>query len=88
MNAIKINYSYFFLQTDHCGDHCINYALSDPLDNQFQQTCIDHQHDVACDRCQLLPTAILNLKEILDKLAGNSLLHISLMCFMSIHVYM
>lgn len=77
-----------FLQTDHCADHCINYALSDPLDNQFQQTCIDHQHDVACDRCQLLPTAILNLKEILDKLAGNSLLHISLMCFMSIHVYM
>eukprot|EP00105_Crassostrea_gigas_P039753 XP_019923901.1 PREDICTED: uncharacterized protein LOC105330822 isoform X2 [Crassostrea gigas] len=69
---MKTDFKMHIKQTDHCGDHCINYALSDPLDNQFQQTCIDHQHDVACDRCQLLPTAILNLKEILDKLADLS----------------
>lgn len=51
------------MQTDHC---------SDPLDIQFQQACTDHQHDVGCD--QLLPKAVLNLKEILSNLAGNLLL--------------
>lgn len=62
------------MQTDHCSDHCINHALSDPLDIQFQQACTDHQHDVGCDRCQLLPKAVLNLKEILSNLTGNLLL--------------
>lgn len=53
-------------------DHCINHALSDPLEIQFQQACTDHQHDVGCDRCQLLPEAVLNLKEILSNLADLS----------------
>lgn len=78
----------FYSKVDHCSDHCINYALSDPHDTHFQQSCTDHQHDIVCDRCQLLPKAISNLKKILSNLTGNS--HVNngniLMCiFFSFH---
>ncbi|XP_062605183.1 uncharacterized protein LOC134266972 [Saccostrea cucullata] len=69
---MKTDFKMHVKQTDHCSDHCINYALSDPHDKQFQQSCIDHQHDVVCDRCQLLPNAILSLKGILNNLADLS----------------
>lgn len=69
---IKTDFKLRLKQTDHCSDHCINHALSDPLDNQFQQVRTDHQHDVECNRYQLLTKAVLNLKEILSNLANLS----------------
>ncbi|XP_052696065.1 uncharacterized protein LOC128174590 [Crassostrea angulata] len=69
---MKTDFKMHLKQTDHCSDHCINHALSDPLDIHFQQACTDHQHDVGCDRCQLLPKAVLNLKEILSNLSDLS----------------
>ena len=34
-----------------CADHCRHFALSDPVDADFQQPC-SHEHGFSCDDCQ------------------------------------
>ena len=38
---------------EHCKDHCIVYALSDPKDKAFKREC-QHKHDVLCESCESL----------------------------------
>ena len=47
-------------------DHCRPYALSQGNDKAYSSTC-DHQHDLACDRCNLFPTAVGEIESVLDK---------------------
>ena len=38
-------------------DHCRAYALSYPQDDDYIKKC-DHEHNVRCDRCKILPTVL------------------------------
>lgn len=40
-----------------CPDHCTCFALSDPLNPEFQGTCL-HEHQVRCDDCETLKSTI------------------------------
>ena len=57
---LKTDFKAHLGKAEHCRDHCITYALSDPTVVEFQGQC-DHHHDDHCDRCDLLTRA---LKEI------------------------
>ncbi len=36
------------------ADHCRPFSLSDPSDGDFVTEC-DHEHDLKCDKCELIP---------------------------------
>ena len=46
-----------------CADHCRNFALSDPVEPDFQNPC-PHQHIDVCDECQ-------GLKKVLQEIELN-----------------
>ena len=37
------------------ADHCRPFSLSDPSDGDFVTEC-DHEHDLKCDKCALIPS--------------------------------
>ena len=47
------------------GDHCRKFALSDPQEREYQETC-DHQHDEPCYDCE-------GLKDVLERMNGINL---------------
>ena len=51
-----------------CADHCRNFALSDPVEPDFQQAC-SHQHVSTCDDCQELKSV---LQEVRLGIKGSS----------------
>ncbi|KAL9983008.1 hypothetical protein ACROYT_G005129 [Oculina patagonica] len=44
-----------------CADHCRNFALSDPVEPEFQKSC-SHQHLSTCDDCQGLKKVLQELR--------------------------
>lgn len=42
-------------------DHCRPFALSDPKDPAYQSVC-EHDHNDACDRCDLLSETLLQIE--------------------------
>ena len=56
---------FFFTQinitTSRVPDHCSKYALSDPKDSNFANSC-DHNHDLLCERCEELKTALSDVQ--------------------------
>ena len=44
------------------ADHCMQYALSDPNDRDFQALC-DHQHTDRCDLCDVLTTTLADIQK-------------------------
>ncbi|XP_076080552.1 uncharacterized protein LOC143051543 [Mytilus galloprovincialis] len=65
---LKTDFKAHLRKCDKCPDHCINYSLSDPTDQHLQQHCVDHQHDMVCERCNLLPQAVSTIKRRLSEL--------------------
>ncbi len=52
-------------------DHCRQYALSNESDSDFTTEC-DHQHDLKCDRCELIPSAFNEIDFDLNDLVIDS----------------
>lgn len=52
-------------------DHCRSYALSDESDSRFTSKC-DHQHDLRCDRCELIPSVFDEVDSALKDLSIGS----------------
>jgi hypothetical protein len=67
---LKTDFKAHLKQKDSCADHCMNYALSDPTNQNLQQTCNDHTHDLRCDRCDLLPNTVSEIKHQLEHFEG------------------
>ena len=44
-------------------DHCRPYALSHASDPDYAKSC-KHEHDLACDRCNLFPAAVHEIESI------------------------
>ena len=51
-------------------DHCRTFALSDPKDPAYQCLC-DHDHNEACDRCDLLSETLLDIEAGLAAQTAN-----------------
>lgn len=51
-------------------DHCRAFALSDPKDPAYQSLC-DHDHNEACDRCDLLSETLVDIEAGLAAQTGN-----------------
>jgi hypothetical protein len=47
-------------------DHCRPYALSLSSDSDYSSPC-KHQHDLACDRCNLFSTVVKEIELVLEK---------------------
>ena len=55
------------------ADHCIQYALSDPKDRDYQVVCA-HHHCGSCDCCALLSTALSEIDDALAKMSAENML--------------
>ncbi|CAC5391100.1 unnamed protein product [Mytilus coruscus] len=62
---LKTDFKLHLQMDDPCPDHCIRYALSDSSSPNLKVQC-QHSHLVMCDRCNLLPNAISELKLLLS----------------------
>ena len=47
-------------------DHCWAFALSYPGDPDYISNC-DHDHDIACDRCELFPDVVHKIESVLEE---------------------
>ena len=54
------------------ADHCRQYALSDPIDRDFQTLC-EHQHTERCDRCDELTTSLSDIEKALAMTTEESI---------------
>ena len=59
-------------KTSSVPDHCRQYALSDPLDRDYQSSCDDHTHQAICDRCEELTTVLQEIEEAIRKMPTHS----------------
>lgn len=59
-------------KTSSVPDHCRQYALSDPLDSDYQSSCDDHTHQDICDRCEELTTVLQKIEEAIRKMPTHS----------------
>ena len=57
-------------QSSSVPDHCRAFALSDPKDPAYQSLC-DHDHNEACDRCDLLSETLVDIEAGLAAQTGN-----------------
>ena len=51
---LKTDYKLHLSTSDQCADHCIPYALSDPMDPQLQNIC-DHEHTLILQQMCTFP---------------------------------
>lgn len=59
---LKCVYKCNLAPDEHCPDHCIQFALSDPGKHQFCRPC-NHKHDLVCLQCQSIKEILNSLKE-------------------------
>ena len=52
-------------------DHCRQYALSDPLDKDYQSSC-DHEHQDTCHRCEELTTVLYEIEKGIQNMSANN----------------
>ena len=70
---LKSDYKVHLGREERCGDHCTVYALSDQDNPAFSSGC-NHDHDLGCDRCQLLNDALAVIGTQIDNMAKSNLL--------------
>ena len=51
------------------ADHCRPFSLSDPSDGDFVTEC-DHEHDLKCDKCALIPPIFEEVESTLKDLSA------------------
>ena len=61
-NDLKSGFKAHVGISEHCKDHCIVYALSDPNDPAFNSEC-EHSHDVLCERCESLRSVLQDITQ-------------------------
>ena len=66
------NFQVHVAKTSSVPDHCRQYALSDPLDSDYQSSCDDHTHEDICDRCEELTTVLQEIEEAISKMPTHS----------------
>ena len=59
---LKCDYKCNLGPDEHCPDHCIQFSLSDPGQDQFCSPC-NHEHDLVCLQCQSLRQILNSIKE-------------------------
>ena len=59
---LKCDYKCNLGPDEHCPDHCIEFALSDPGQDQFCGPC-NHEHDLVCLQCQSIKEILNSIKE-------------------------
>ena len=59
-------------KTSSVPDHYRQYALSDPLDSDYQSRCDDHTHQDICDRCEELKTVLQEIEEAVSKMPTHN----------------
>ena len=52
------------VESSHCKDHCVNYALSDAKESCFQKQC-EHKHDMKCEECEDLKTVLGEIESMI-----------------------
>ena len=70
---LKSDYKVHLGREERCGDHCTVYALSDQDNPTFSSGC-NHDHDLGCDRCQLLNDTLAVIDTQIDNMAKSNLL--------------
>ena len=55
-------------QSSTVPDHCKQYALSYPSDNDFTSKC-KHKHDARCDRCNIFPSVVSEISAALESVS-------------------
>ena len=58
---LKNDYKVHIQRTDICGDHCIQYSLSDAT-NEHYKVQYDHISSMKCDRCE-------NIRQTIEEIA-------------------
>ena len=53
-----------------CADHCRKFALSDPVDSDFQHQCL-HDHNARCDNCEELKTLLQHVEEKINETSSS-----------------
>ena len=64
---LKSDFKVHVARSSRVADHCISYALSDPISSYYSQTCDDHDHDELCLECSNLTQSLLQLSEAIDE---------------------
>ena len=62
----KGDYRLHISDSSECADHCLTYALSDPKNPEFSQTC-DHSYTVACNSCMEIEQLASKLMEAVEE---------------------
>lgn len=62
---LKMDYRMHLKGASRIPDHCLAYALSNPDDKDFAQPC-GHQHDLRCDRCEMLQNVLRDIQQRID----------------------
>lgn len=69
------NYNYYFRahlqKKDKCSTHCMQHALSDPTEEKHLIVCDDHNHDFNCDRCELFPKSVEEIRKLVNDMEGK-----------------
>ena len=53
-----------------CADHCRKFALSDPVDEDFNHQCV-HDHLSKCDSCEELKTVLQSVEGKINELCSS-----------------
>ena len=61
----------YVAKTSTVPDHCRQYALSDPCDEDFQLAC-DHTHQDTCHRCEELTAVLHEIDEGIQRMSSNN----------------
>ena len=64
---LKADFKAHVGRNEHCKDHCIVYALSDPNNSSFKGKC-SHAHDILCERCESLRRVLQDVTEKLEEI--------------------
>ena len=59
---LKCDYKCNLGPDEHCPDHCIQFALSDPGQDQFCSPC-NYEHNLVCLQCQSIKEILNSIKE-------------------------
>lgn len=62
---VKTDFKLHVQTQDPCPDHCLRFALSDVSNSHLKVNC-QHNHNLSCDRCNLLPDAVNELKQLIS----------------------
>ena len=73
---IKSHFMYNISLDDPCANHCARFATSDPKVKVYRSPCTNHKHTQNCKYCDLLPSVIEKMKDLL-KLVKQDLAEIS-----------